>query len=211
MRLAAALLGLFLATNAQAAGQSKGAKALAPKPPERVGTIVKLDPEAGGLCKPLVDRLSLCLVDATGGKPGRTLQAVDGSWEQLAGRVPAERLVGQLPEREVQGVGRYAMSNLGDGLDHAALLAPEALARRFGEDLRVAMPDSRTLLVWGQGSYELDKMLAVGALLMQEAAARGVNPEPADKRPPASAVSPTVLRWDGRSWQVHGAASERPG
>jgi hypothetical protein len=73
------------------------------------------------------------------------------------------------------------------------------------------MPDARTLLVWPQGTYELDKVLAVGALVMHQAAARGENPETADKRPPAAPLLPTVLRWDGASWQVHGAASERPG
>ena len=166
----------------------------------------------GSQCTPLAGVAQLCLTTPYAGRPPiarDVLRARKDTFAQVAARVPVATLVTLLEERVVEGAGTYAISDVGDGLDHAALLDPAALVGRFGREVRVATPDHRTLVVWRDQGGTFDKLMGVGVWKLHDAAKRGATLA-GETRSPAVAVSPVVLRWSGDAWEEVGVASLAP-
>jgi hypothetical protein len=95
---------------------------------------------------------------------------------------------------QVEGDPRsYLLSAEGDGLDQAALFAPEALSARFaGGAVAVGLPARGVLIAFPLGDRELETMVSVGIRRLWESVE-----EP---------VSPKAYRWDGEGWVVWGEA-----
>jgi hypothetical protein len=183
-----------------------------PKPPPPVHVAIFAPgaaPTKDAQCRPLAEVALLCLTTPYTGRaplPRDILRARSDTWAQVAARVPVRKVVDLLPERVVEGAGTYTMTNVGDGFDHAPLLDPAALVARFGREVRVAVPDQRTLVAWSDQGGTFDKLMGVGVWKLHDAASRG---EP-DPRPAAAPVSAVVLRWSGDAWEEVGVASRAP-
>ena len=204
----AILAGLYVARPAEARTPPAP-----PTPPVHVamfanGTV----PSKGTQCKPLAGVAQICLsTPYTGRAPVAkdVLRTRKDTFAQVAARVPVVNVGTLLQDKIVEGAGTYALSNVGDGLDHAALLDPAALVKKFGREVRVAVPDHRTLVAWTDQGGTFDKLMGVGVWKLHDAAKRGTTVA-GETRAPAAAVSPVVLRWSGDAWEEVGVASLAP-
>ena len=146
-------------------------------------------------CRPFAEGIELCF-SRIEGDTRRYYTRADGlSVEALeakaAGR--AEDALVYFVAVPVDGfTGSYWLTNEGDGRDHAALLFPQALAKRFGEHFVVAVPVRGVLVVWVPGDAEFDKAVAVGVSRMYETL--------------PDSVSPRIYTWDGAKWVTWGEA-----
>lgn len=177
-----------------------------PSPPglaaRRVDQVV-----AEQLCEPLVEGLVLCLERREAGVgevlTRAQLAAAGGSeedaWRQARERAaralgpgrPARTAIADMPQV-------YWLSAEGDGLDHAALAHPDALAH-LGTGARVGLPTPDVLVAWPAGDEELDRVMAVAVARMAEADPEGRTAD--------------VLVWsrEEKRWQVWGRASRPAG
>lgn len=153
------------------------------------------------VCRGFAERARLCFtrIEASG-RPyytradGQTLGALES-----AARGSEADAVKRLEPVKVEGFAvPYWMAVGGDGRDHAALLHPDALAKRVGGaqvgDVVVAAPARGVLVAWAPGDLVFDKIVAVGIRRMYE-----TLPNP---------VSPLLYRWNGEAWITWGEARE---
>jgi hypothetical protein len=147
-------------------------------------------------CRPFAEGASLCfsrIVD--GGRrywtaaEGRTVAEL----EEVA-RAAASASAARLEHIAVDGfTARYFLGAVGDGRDHAALLAPDAMAARIGAPgFVVGIPARNVLVAWVPGDPSFDKAVAVGVRRMYETL--------------PDAVSPLIYRWDGAVWRTYAEA-----
>lgn len=154
------------------------------------------------LCRPFAEQVSLCFTSGTGAKL-RWLTKADAP-DVASLETKAATTIDKLSETHVEGFSRpYWLRAEADGLDHAALLRPDELARKLGGEPLVAVPNRDVLVAWLPGDPDFDKVVAVGVRKMY-----------ATLRDP---VSPLIYRWDGQRWATWGVAnavdgdSPRPG
>lgn len=161
-------------------------------------------PAAELSCSPFAESVALCLTVAVDDGYRYVTRADLEAWaftvEQAlaAARARAQASVGPArPERVsvVDMAYTYRMSAEGDGLDHAAFLAPDALVAALGAEVRVAAPTRDVLLAWAAEGEELDRVMAVGVARISEA---GEHP-----------VTSKVYTWDpvAAGWVVWGQAT----
>lgn len=155
------------------------------------------------LCQPLAEAAMLCLtVRVDGGYRYATTQDLAGfGWtaEQAhaAAVVQARASLGPARPEQVAVIDMpqtYRLSAEGDGLDHAAFVAPDLLVGWYGEQVRVAAPGRDVLVAWSAGDDELDRVMAVGVARIHDAS----------EHP----VSARIYTWDpaAGAWQVWGQA-----
>lgn len=155
------------------------------------------------VCDPLAEAVMLCLtVQVEGGYRYATAAdleawALTASQARLVAVTAARGSLGPTRPEQVQVIDMphsYRLSAEGDGLDHAALVAPDLLATWYGEQVRVAVPGRDVLLAWSAGDEELDRVMAVGVARIHEASEHPVTAR--------------VFTWDAEAgaWSVWGQA-----
>ncbi|MCK6508216.1 hypothetical protein L6R53_33465 [Myxococcota bacterium] len=181
---------------------------VAVEPPEEPVRQRERRAAAGGAaaelaCEPLAEAVLLCLTVQVDGGYRYATQADLASWGLSLGQA---RAAATARARASLGPGRpeevavidmprtYRLSAEGDGLDHAAVLAPDLLSAWYGEGVRLAVPGRDVLLAWPAGDEELDRVMAVGVARIHEASDHPVTAR--------------VYTWDAAAgaWQVWGQA-----
>jgi hypothetical protein len=147
------------------------------------------------VCRPFAEGVELCFTRRD--KAGRVYythaDGADAATLEAKARGTADEALAHLAAVSVDGFEKpYWLSSEGDGRDHAALLFPDALAKRVGPDLVVAVPVRGALVAWSSGNPEFDKVVGVGVRRMYD-----TLPDP---------VSPRLYRWDGAKWVTWGEA-----
>ncbi len=162
--------------------------------------------EAGVLaCRSFAEGLALCFTVPDGeGRRMVTLHDLS-AWQVDLAAVEAAALVGVVagldesrPQRvQIEGDSRgYLLSAEGDGLDHAGLFDPGALAARFdGAPHGVGVPARGVLIAFALGDSELETMVAVGIRRLWETV--------------DDPITPAVYTWSGDRWVIWGEA--KPG
>jgi hypothetical protein len=161
--------------------------------------------EATLACRNFAEDLLLCfrwkdgavtrrLTDADLRRLGVSLAEVE---KQATALSEAAMDASRLRARTVEGVeGSYFVAEVGDGLDAAPFLAPEALERLVGPSPVLASPADGVVLAWVPGRSELDTVVAVGLRRAHDGADHP--------------VSARAYQWDGGAWVVWGEAVPAP-
>ncbi len=158
-------------------------------------------------CRPFAEDLVLCFTAPEGDGQRMVTQSDLEAWQTdlagLEGSAASAVLAGLTAERPqqvpVEGDARtYLLSAEGDGLDQAALFAPERLAERCGEQgCAVGIPARGVLVAFPLGDRELETIVAVGIRRLWESL--------------EDPITPVAYRWNGEAWSVWGEAKPSGG
>ena len=205
------MLALLLVSLA-AAGPPEGLLPLVDRPGLQVDFAQAAWARGGGAedaalaCRPFAESLILCFTvrEGTGRRlvTLRDLAAWEADLSAVERAATAGAAAGLGPARPepvaIEGDSRsYLLSAVGDGLDQAGLLHPDALAARFGgKPFAVGIPAQGVLLAVALGDPELEQMVAVGVRRLWESA----------EQP----ITATLYTWDGAAWLAWGEARPTP-
>lgn len=146
-------------------------------------------PAAELLCKPAAEGLQVC---ATVLLEKGWRYATHADKDVVA---PTTQLTGPMSgfqTKEVDGMGRYWVRELDDGLEGMVMVKPDALKQLAPVPLVVAWPVPGIVIAWVPGNPSLDQVLSVGVAKM---VAESNHP-----------ISAKLYRFDQGEWAVWGEA-----